>query len=130
MTATAIRLTLLIAVVLTGTAYAADDTPAPNRDGILFEGGLKIDTLRNRGALRDGTRTVSHLDLKLKMDLEKAVGWQGGSAMINVIRDAGRGPNEDLVGSLMGVTNLEVTSPTTSHGCGRDIHQAGIRSDR
>ncbi|MBI5786777.1 MAG: carbohydrate porin [Rhodocyclales bacterium] len=114
MTATAIRLTLLIAVVLTGTAYAADDTPAPNRDGILFEGGLKIDTLRNRGALRDGTRTVSHLDLKLKMDLEKAVGWQGGSAMINVIRDAGRGPNEDLVGSLMGVTNLEVTSPTTT----------------
>ena len=42
--------------------------------GFLFEGGLKVDTLRNRGAGSNGTRSVSHLDLKAKMDMEKAAG--------------------------------------------------------
>jgi porin len=82
--------------------------------GFLFEGGLKVDTLRNRGAGSNGTRTVSHLDLKAKLDLEKAVGWEGGSAMINVISDAGRGPNARHVGGLMGVTNIEVGAPTST----------------
>lgn len=82
--------------------------------GFEWEGGFKVDSLRNRGALRDGTRSVSHLDVKLKMDLEKALGWEGGSAMINVIRDAGRGLNDQHVASLLGVTNLEVPFPTTT----------------
>lgn len=82
--------------------------------GFEWEGALKIDSLHNRGALRDGTKSVSHLDIKLKMDLEKAFGWEGGSGMINIIRDAGRGLNAQHVGSFMGVTNLEVPFPITT----------------
>ncbi len=82
--------------------------------GFNWEGGLKVDALRNRGAQQNRARSVSHLDLKLKMDLDKAFGWEGGSAMINVISDAGRGLNAQDVVSHMGVTNLEVSAPTTT----------------
>lgn len=87
---------------------------AASQRGFSWEGGLKVDTLRNRGALRNRTRSVSHLDLKLKMDLDKVFGWEGGSAMINAIGDAGRGLNAQDVTSHMGVTNLEVSAPTTT----------------
>ena len=83
-------------------------------NGFEWEGGLKVDSLRNRGALRDGTKTVSHLDIKLKMDFDKAFGWEGGSGMINIIRDAGHGLNAQHVGSFLGVTNLEVPVPITT----------------
>jgi porin len=82
--------------------------------GLFFEGGIKIDALRNRGAQSDGSKTVSHIDLKLRADLEKATGWQGGSAMLNLISDSGWGPNSRHVGSQMGVTNIEVGTPTTT----------------
>lgn len=82
--------------------------------GFEWEGALKIDSLRNRGALRNGTRSVSHLDIKLLMDFEKAFGWEGGNGMINIIRDSGHGLNAEHVKSLMGVTNLEVPFPTTT----------------
>lgn len=84
------------------------------QNGWLWEGGLKLDALRSRGAVSNGTRSVGHLDLKLKLDLETAAGWAGASAMINVISDAGNGPNARHVGSWMGVTNLEVPFPTTT----------------
>ena len=84
------------------------------KSGVMLEGGVKIDSLSNRGARRNGSKTVSHVDLKLKLDLEKSLGWHGGSAMLNVIRDAGRGLNDRHVSSLLGVTNLEVPFPTTT----------------
>jgi porin len=87
---------------------------AAAKNGFLFEGGIKVDALRNRGALKDGSKTVSHIDLKLKMDLDKAAGWQGGSALINLVSDSGWGPNARLVGGQMGVTNIEVGAPTTT----------------
>lgn len=87
---------------------------AAAKNGFLFEGGIKVDALRNRGALKDGSKTVSHIDLKLKMDLDKAAGWQGGSALINIVSDSGWGPNARLVGSQLGVTNIEVDAPTTT----------------
>jgi porin len=97
---------------------------AAAKRGLLFDGGIRVDALRNRGALNDGSKTVSHIDLKLRMDLDKAAGWPGGSAMINVISDAGQGPNARLVGSLMGVTNIEVGDPTTTR-----LFQAWLQQD-
>ncbi len=122
---------ILAGLALTGPAIAADDAApdfaadtlsgdwggmrtAAAKRGFLFEGLARVDALRNRGGIRNGSRHVTHLDLKLKIDLGKAVGWNGGSAMINVLNDGGWGPNARHVGSLMGVTNLEVTAPTTT----------------
>lgn len=97
---------------LTGDWGGARSSAA--KRGIQFDGLTRIDAFRNRGAIRNGSRHVSHVDLKLKMDLEKAVGWNGGSAMINVLNDGSWGPNAQLVGAQMGVTNVEVNSPTTT----------------
>ena len=123
---------VLFVLALTSGLSLASDEAAPNyaedtltgdwgglrsaaaKRGFQGDISLKIDSLRNRGALRDGTRTVSHFDIKLKMDLEKAIGWQGGSAMVNIIQDAGNGLNAQYVGSWMGVTNLEAPYPTTT----------------
>jgi len=39
------------------------------KQGIALEAGLKLDSLRNRGGIRDGGQTVTHLELKLRADL-------------------------------------------------------------
>ncbi|MCX7148437.1 MAG: carbohydrate porin [Rhodocyclales bacterium] len=97
---------------LTGD-WGGDRTAAAKR-GFSFEGGVKVDALRNRGALGNGHKTASHIDLKLKMDLAKAAGWSGGTSMINVISDSGWGPNARHAGGQMGVTNIEVAAPGTT----------------
>ena len=97
---------------LTGDWGGARTDAAKN--GYQFTGGLKVDALRNRGGMKSGTKAVSHLDLKLAVDLEKAAGWEGGSALINVLQNAGRGPGAAHTGNLMGVTSIEVGAPTTT----------------
>lgn len=96
------------------TGNWGENRTAAAKAGFAFEGAIKIDALRNSGAIGSGHRTVSHIDLKLRMDLAKAVDWQGGSAMINVISDSGWGPNARHVGGHMGVTNIEVAAPGTT----------------
>ena len=87
---------------------------AAAKNGYSFTGGLKVDSLRNRGGAKDGTKSVSHLDLKLSLDLEKVAGLEGTTALINVIQNAGRGPAAAHTGNLMGVANIEVGAPTTT----------------
>jgi porin len=125
-----LKLVWLILSALSMSTVAADDTTpdfsatltgdwggtrteAANR-GYVFEGGFKLDALRNRGGQSDGVKAVSHLDLKLKIDLKKAAGWEGGSAMINVLSNSGRGPAAQHVNNWMGITNIEVGTPTTT----------------
>jgi porin len=81
--------------------------------GIALEAGLKFDSLRNRGGASDGGQTVSHLELKLRADLEKLLGWSDAIAYINTDTDGGAGINTRRTGSLMGVSNIEVPVPTT-----------------
>ncbi len=92
--------------------------------GFSWEGGLKVDTLRNRGAQKNGTRSVSHLDLQLNMDLEKAAGWDGTTAMINIVSDSGKGLAPTYINNQMGVTNIEVGAPTTTR-----LFQAWIQKE-
>lgn len=95
--------------------------------GLALEAGLKLDSLRNRGGTRDGSRTLSHLDLKLRADLEKLLGWRNAIAYVNTVTDAGA-INAQQTGSLMGVSNVEVPVPTT-----RPLHawlQKGFLDDR
>lgn len=98
------------------------------RRGLAFEAAFKADSLRNRGGMRDGSQTVSHLELKLRADLDKLLGWKDAVAYINTDTDEGAGINARRTGSLMGVSNLEVPVPTT-----RLFHawlQKGFMDDR
>lgn len=82
------------------------------QDGLQLEAGLRLDSLRSRGEGFDRTRTVSHLDVRFRADLERLLGWQDTVAYLNVLDDRGAGPSRD-VGNLMGVTSIEVPVPTT-----------------
>ncbi|MBI3094209.1 MAG: carbohydrate porin [Rhodocyclales bacterium] len=96
--------------------------------GIALEGGLKLDHLHNRGGIRDGGHTLSHLELKLRADLERLLGWSNAVAYLNTDTDAGAGVNARHTGSLMGVSNIEVPLSTT-----RLLHawlQKGFFDDR
>ncbi|MCX7157326.1 MAG: carbohydrate porin [Rhodocyclales bacterium] len=81
--------------------------------GLALEAGLKFDSLRNHGGIMDGSQTVSHLELKLRADLEKLLGWSDAVAYLNTDTDRGAGINARRTGSLMGVSNIEVPVPTT-----------------
>lgn len=65
------------------------------------------------GGLSRGGRPISHLDVKLRIDLEKACEWPGGTAYFNLIDDRGGKPNADRLGSLLGVSNIEVPVATS-----------------
>lgn len=83
------------------------------RRGIAFEAGLRFDSLRNRGGAKAGTQTIHHLELKLRADLEKLLGWTSAVAYVNTVTDGGAGINAQRTASLMGVSNIEVPVPTT-----------------
>jgi porin len=86
---------------------------ALHASGVVFEGGYKFDLLRVvGGGLQSGGESLGHLDLKLKTDLDKAWGWTGTTAFFNLIHDHGEKFNRDRVGSLSGVTNIEVPVDT------------------
>ncbi|MFA5124040.1 carbohydrate porin [Zavarzinia sp.] len=81
--------------------------------GLALEAGLKLDSLRNRGDARDGGQAITHLELKLRADLEKLLGWNNAVAYLNTDTDSGAGINARRTGSLMGVSNIEVPVPTS-----------------
>ena len=91
-----------------------DGSPDRQKETFAFAAGFKLDYFSNRGAGGSGNRPVSHLDVRLEMDLERIFGWPATSATINLIGDGGSGQNARHVGSLMGVSNIEVGAPITA----------------
>lgn len=84
------------------------------RQGMTYEAAYKADMLRNlRGGGSEGGTSMRNLDLKLRADLEKLVGWEGATAYLQLIDDRGAGLNARHLGSLMGASNIEVPVPTT-----------------
>lgn len=81
--------------------------------GWHWDATLKIDTLNNRGEQRTGSRAMTNLDLRLKADLSKIADWDGATAYLHILDNRGKGLNGQNTGSLMGVSNIEVTVPTT-----------------
>lgn len=57
-----------------------------------------------------GTRFLDNVDLMASLDLERAAGWQGASAYVGALSNAGARPN-DIAGTLQGVDNIEVARP-------------------
>lgn len=89
-------------------AVPADDS------SFSFEGTYKADHLRVvDGGLRRGGATMGHLDLKFTADLDNSLGWSGTTAFVNFLHDHGDKINADHVGSLLGVSNIEV--PVDTH---------------
>lgn len=81
--------------------------------GVTLDLGYKVDFLRNTGGgIERGGRPMSHVDLKLTADFEKLTGWSGGSGYLNFIQDHGGKTNARQVGSLTGVSNIEVATNT------------------
>lgn len=92
-------------------AQEANDK-AENAGAATFEASAKFDMLRNRGGIANGGDTLTHLELRLRLDLEKSLGWRHAIAYFNTVTDGGRF-NPRRVGSLMGVSNVEVPVATT-----------------
>ncbi|MCB1940668.1 MAG: carbohydrate porin [Candidatus Accumulibacter sp.] len=80
----------------------------------LYDAGVQVDALytadylRNTtGGLQRGGAYMGHLDLAVQLDGQKLLGWQGATAYLQLISNAGGRFNLNYVGSLMGVDNLE-----------------------
>lgn len=101
----------------------------------LAEAGIKIDLsytgdwLRNTsGGLRRGSAYLGHVDLVLRLDAEKLVGWPGGAAYSQVIDNSGGPFNGRYAGSLMGSDNIE--APLNRTGVFRAWWQQSFLDDR
>jgi porin len=85
-----------------------------SEQGWNWDFGLRLDQMSVvRGGISSGGRPLSHLDIKLATNLEKILEWQGTTAFFNLIDDRGGKTNADHVGSLLGVTSIEVPVSTT-----------------
>ena len=60
------------------------------------------------GGISRRGRFLDNLELSLDLDLDKAVGWTGGSAHMLVLNNSGGMPNDDA-GTAQGVDNIEVS---------------------
>jgi porin len=94
----------------------------------LYEAGVELELLytadylrNNSGGSKRGGGYMGHVDLILQFDGEKLLGWQGGSAYLQLISNSGARVNLNYVGSLMGVDNME--APVNRSG----IFQAWLR---
>ncbi len=78
------------------------------RRGAHLEAGYKLDLARNAsGGLAAGTRVQGMLEVKLKLDGDKLIGWPHSSAYLHLLGNLGGKPNASLVGSFMGINNAE-----------------------
>jgi porin len=61
------------------------------------------------GGLAAGARWLDNINVTAEFDLDQLAGWQGGTVFVNVLNNLGGRPN-DLVGSIQGVNNIEVSN--------------------
>lgn len=81
--------------------------------GIAVEAMYRIDALRNNsGGIRRGGRPMTHLDLKMKADLDKLWDWKDVTGYVHFIDDNGSKVNANMTGSITGVSNIEVLVST------------------
>ncbi|MDP2195029.1 MAG: carbohydrate porin [Rhodocyclaceae bacterium] len=124
--------TCFVVLAATAAAYAADEESVPDyasntaigdpggrraalfKQGLSIEAAYKLDYLRNMvGGAGQGGASMRNLDLKLRADLDRLLGLPGTSAYLHVLDNRGAGINARHLGSLMGVSNIEVAVPTT-----------------
>ncbi|HEY6896107.1 MAG TPA: carbohydrate porin [Rhodocyclaceae bacterium] len=123
---------LLLSTLIVASARAEEPAPqddAPNyadtlsgdwggqrralyRAGVATEITWKADFMRAQGGSRNGSGKISNLDLKARVDLDKLLGWSAATAYLHVLDNRGRQFNARDVGSITGVSNIEVPAAT------------------
>jgi porin len=101
----------------------------------LYDSGIQTDLLYTAdflhnytGGLKTGGTYVGHVDLIVQIDGQKLIGWEGGSAYLQVISNGGGRFNRNYVGSLMGVDNFE--APVNRTGIFRAWLQQSFLDDK
>jgi porin len=85
----------------------AEDAP---KSALVLALDYKLDLIdAARGGADTGARHLDALTFSADLDLDRAIGWRGASAHIDVLNTSGAAPN-DLSASLQGVDNIEVGS--------------------
>jgi porin len=96
----------LMALALTAGVARADDEPA-----VTYGAVYTADVIGpvSGGASKSG-RFLDNLDLTADVNLEKAIGWRGGTLHAYLLNNSGGMPN-DQAGTLQGIDNIEVSMP-------------------
>lgn len=122
-----IALTLLTATAWAEPQSVQDDDPPAfdwlHADGITGDWGGVRTTLQDHGVeifggytsevwgnttggIEQGAVYTGLLDFGVNLDLEKAIGWQGGSISTTWLWLSGRDASEDLVGNFLTISNI------------------------
>lgn len=105
--ATILGLTALAFASMSAAVRAQDAEPA---SALSIDFAYKGDVVGVAAGGTRGVRYLDNIDLLAALDLDRAVGWQGGSAFASLLNNLGGRPN-DLAGTLQGVNNIEVGAP-------------------
>lgn len=105
--ATILGLTALAFASMSAAVRAQDVEPA---SALSIDFAYKGDVVGVAAGETRGVRYLDNIDLLAALDLDRAVGWQGGSAFASLLNNLGGRPN-DLAGTLQGVNNIEVGAP-------------------
>lgn len=92
--------------MLSAPARAQDDAAGPLSIDIAYKG----DIVGVAAGDARGVRYLDNIDLLASLDLDRAVGWRGGTAFASLLNNLGGRPN-DIAGTLQGVDNIEVAAP-------------------
>ena len=73
----------------------------------------KSDVMDNTsGGIKRGAAWMGHTEARMKMDMEKLLGWDATSAYIHYHSQLGSKFNRDYIGSFIGVDNIETSVNT------------------
>ena len=92
--------------MLSAPAQAQEESAGPLSVDVVYKG----DVFGVAAGDARGARYLDNLDLLASLDLDRAVGWRGGTAFASLLNNIGGRPN-DLAGTLQGVNNIEVGGP-------------------
>jgi porin len=109
---------LVMPVMGAGMAQAADEAARARPDAateppVSLAISYKFDLLRANGGADPASGAMGNIDFKMRADLDALWGWKNSVAYIQAIGDHGSKLNGNHIGSLMGVSNIEVPTNTT-----------------
>ena len=95
--------------LMIAAALSAVDAHAGEGSPLILSGSYKVDLAATvGGGLAKRGRVLDDLQVFADLDLDKAVGWKGGTFHAELLNNSGAMPNDDA-GSLQGVDNIEVS---------------------